>query len=306
VRWAPKPFITTIVVEDDETLHDVGSFDDGRTTFNACDAGSDGDIFMVVATEDSSNYFTDLHLYASRIGVVSAGPLEIDSVRTERQLEYDNYPLFLGATPPGQDIGQFDATSGLYDGGADFGPDSIHVFFREAESMTAWQDFGGTNTGYAFRTREYNTDSTAATFGEDFAPNAGAGAIFRLPFDIDLPFVDPNTGDDAENFEFAVCENTVGVWFTELQHIYYQECSGGSNNNSDSVGWRTTDGINGDPALVDDDNEVQLDNQQIDDFCVRSCTCCDLDGATVFWHKELDDDAGDERLQTRTRSGDSN
>lgn len=294
-------FRTAFWTEDDEFYHNVaGLVNNGRTTFNACDAGQDGDIFYVVGAETSGSAgWTDNHLFVGRVGVTAGATLEIDSQRTDRQVTWDNWPLMLIATPAGSGIAGWNTDDSQYDNGANFGPELIHVLFQEAESATAWWDFEGTQTGYAARTRVYSTGGDTAAFSGNFQPTA-ATSVFLPPFDLDLPHVNPDTNDDFDNLEIARDGNTVGIWFTELQHIYYQEFSGSSNNNG--IGWRSLDGVNGDPALVDDDSDVELDDDQIDEFCVRSCTCNDLSGAFVFWHKEFDDDNGNERLQVRVRN----
>lgn len=291
------------LTEDDETYHDnYNGVNDSRTTFNVTDAGADGDLFAVWTAETGGGVgWTDNHFFAARTGVTAGSALEVDSQLIERQVRYDSRRLTLVATPPGEEIAQWNFDDAQYNSGAHFGPSYIHFFFQEAESMTAWENFGGTSTGRAVRTRVYRTDHSEPTFGANMSPSADA-ADFRPPFDLDIPFVDPTTTFDATRFQFAVCGNQVGTWFAELGHIYYQEFNPGNDDN-DSVGWLTVDGFNGDPQLVDDDSPVEVDDtfDPIEEFCVRSCTCCDLTGAMIFWVKELDDDTGNERLQVRVR-----
>lgn len=274
----------------------IGNYGLDLNAFNATDAGQDGDIFYAFLFDDISvDGISDVFLAAGRFGVTASAPIRVDSGVSYRQDELGgSQQLLMISTPPGQDIGQFNLGDGNYDSGADHGPSRIHLVFREAETNSTPVSTGGnTTTGYALRTREYRTDDPSGTFGDDFIPNAGTA--FAKPFDLDLPFLDPNTGDDAELVGFQVCDDSVAIEFAEAGHVYYQEFNANSNDN---VGWRVSSDDVSDPALIDDDGG-ELINGEVD-ICSFSCTCCDLDGTAIFWVKALNVTGGDiDRLQVR-------
>jgi len=267
----------------------------GHPTFNASDAGQDGDILYVFTYDDNdTNGLSDTYIAAGRFGTTAFAPIEMGSGILERHAQYDGDPLELVATPRGTEIGAWDVTNSQYDGGAHHGAEFVHLFFREAE--TASYPFGGPNTetGWAFRTRVYNTDDSGTSFGDDFTPNAGGA--FRKPFDLDLPFIDPDDFDDAEPLTYLLCDNTVVVIFEQNGHLYYQEGNPGDNSD-DQTGWREEAIGVSDPALIDDDTPELL--AFFEDICTRSCTCCDIDTAAIFWVKNLDDGSSVDRLQVR-------
>lgn len=262
--------------------------------FRATDSGEDGFIFASYGDDVDGTATDDIRWFAERTGVANpSATTEIDSAVTFRSF---GTPFFedieLIGTPRGSEIGQFDAID-LNDSDArPHGNEQIHVFFREPEGT---EDDGMDD---AYRTRVYHVGADSLTFGEDFSPNAGAGVLYEFPFDLDLPFINPSNG--ASEVATAVGGSTVGVWFEELGHLYYQEYNG---SNGDEVGWRNIDGES-DPALIDDDTDIEIDNVQR--FFTRQCVCDDLEGAMIFWTKQLDDNSNSERLQVRVRSGDSN
>lgn len=292
-----------LIDEDCSGFHNINSsVNVSHLTFNATDAGQDGDIFYAMTwDENDTNGISDVFISAGRYGVTAASPTVIGSGIFQRQAAYGGeQSLDLVSTPAGADIGQFDVVGGSYDGGAHHGPEFVHIFFREAE--TSSEPFSAdTETGWAFRTRVYNTGDVGSTFGDDFVPNAGS--IFRKPFDLDLPFIDPDTFDDAEPITYLVCENTVVVIFEQNGHLYYQEGNPGSNSD-EATGWREEALGVSDPALIDDDTTELL--AFFEEVCSMACTCCDIENAAIFWVKNLDDGSGVDRLQVRVINGSNN
>lgn len=64
--------------------------------------------------------------------------------------------------------------------------------------------------------------------------------------------------------------------------------------------WLNSDGVS-DPILVDDDSpENAVTTGRF--FVFRTCTCDDLEGAIIFWGKDLDGVAGETRFQVRVRN----
>jgi hypothetical protein len=291
---------TLLIDEDVSGYHSFSFTVDAHLTFNATDAGQDGDFLYTFTYDDNDvNGLSDTYVAVGRIGVTSAAPIELGSGVFERHAAYADFsrPLEMVATPPGTDIGAWDVSNSQYDGAAHHGAEFVHCFFGEAETSSYPFSGPNTTTGWALRTRVYDTDLSGGTFGDDFTPNAGTA--FIKPFDIDLPFTDPDTSDDADVESVLICENRVGIVFTENEHLYWQECTPGG----DSVGWRVEEGSDeltdsiSDPALIDDDNSIQLES--VIDVCSPSCTCCDLPGTAIFWTKVLDDNNNDSRLQVR-------
>ncbi|NUN50084.1 MAG: hypothetical protein HUU15_14745, partial [Candidatus Brocadiae bacterium] len=260
------------------------------TIFNAADAGHDGEIFTVYREDyDGTALGIDYRLTVEVSGP-SGGIVELTSGFSFREFTMMEA---LVCTPAGDNIGVFDVVDLNEDPDRSHGAEEIHVLFRESESHQA------SGLGQALRTRVYRTDHDDATFGEQFTPIAAAGT-FELPFDLDLPFVDPSTSRDASVVGIAVDGDTVGVWFTELSRVYYQEYDG-NGGNSDDVRWLHDDGES-DPLLVDDDNDEEI--QGFTFFVTRSCTCETLRGAMVFWTKAFGSGSGggfSERLQVRVR-----
>ena len=274
--------------------------------FNATDAGQDGDFLYAFLQDDNeSNGFNDVYVRSGRAGVTAAAPIFVGSGIFERHSAHpfwDDQELAFIATPPGTGMGYWNVDSAQYDDGAHHGAQFVHLVFREAETSSYLLSTPNTTTGWALRTRTYNTSLGGGTFGDDFTPNAGTA--FRKPFDLDLPFVDPDTYDDAEILDVMICDNTVVLIFEEAGHIYYQECNPGDGGDDDQPGWLQEAAGVSNPALVDDDTtELVL---YFEEICVRNCTCCTIDGAAIFWVKNLDDGASNDRLQVRVINGDSN
>lgn len=293
----------TLLIDEDVTgYHGVvtGFINASHGTFNATDAGQDGDFIYVFTYDDNeTNALSDTYIAAGRVGVTSAAPVEIGSGISERHALYNGAPLALVATPPGSDIGAWDVDSVAYDDGAHHGSEFVHLIFLEAETASVPLAGPNTVTGWALRTRTYNTDLSGGTFGDDFTPNAGTA--FRKPFDLDLPFMDPKTDVDANLMSIQVCENSVALVFTEAGHVYYQECNPDSGD-EDQPGWRQEAPGVSDPALVDDDTSELLVSFQ--GVFVPGCTCCTIQGAAIFWVKNLDDGSSNDRLQVRVVDGD--
>ncbi len=293
---------TLLVDEEVNSYHGIipGFINASRSTFNATDAGQDGDFVYAFTYDDSEvpSGLSDTYIAMGRVGVTAASPIEVGSGISERHVQYNGDPLWLIATPPGTEIGAWNVDSAEYDGGAHHGAEFVHLVFREAETASVPLTGPNTDTGWALRTRTYHTDLSGGTFGDDFTPNAGTA--FRKPFDIDLPFIDPGTAVDAEVMDVLVCDNTVVLIFTEAGHVYYQECNPGDGGD-DETGWRQEAPGVSDPALVDDDTPELL--LSFEEVCTRSCTCCTIEGAAIFWVKNLDDGSSNDRLQVRVING---
>lgn len=266
--------------------------EDGGFGFNMTDSGEDGYLFAAYQDDVDGTGIYDGRVFAERTGIDNpAGTSEIDSGVSFRSIgTFISLPFI--STPRGSDIGQYDAIDAEDDGARIHGNENIHVWFYEPEGT---EDDG---MGDAIRTRVYHVGSDNSTFGEDFVPSAGAGALYEFMFDLDLPFINPSNG--ASDIAYAVDGDTVGFWYEELGHIYYQEYN---DNSQDDLGWRNDDGES-DPALVDDDTAIEVDN--VERFFTYSCVCDDLNGAMIFWTKQLDDNSNSERLQVRIRNSDNN
>ncbi len=297
----------SLVVSEEVTGFHSSFFpvNEDRGTFNATDAGRDGDILYAFLYDDNdTDGLTDTYIAAGRSGVTAAAPVEVGSGIGQRHAAHpfwDDQELMLVATPAGTDIGAWNLDSSEYEASAHHGAEFVHVIFREAETASIPLTTPNTETGWALRTRTYSTDLSGGTFGDDFTPNAGTA--FAKPFDIDLPFIDPDDFDDAEVMDVLVCDNTVVLIFTEAGHVYYQECNPGDGD-ADQPGWRQEAAGVSDPALVDDDTTELL--SYFEGVCVRTCTCCTIEGAAIFWVKNLDDGSSIERLQARVINGGSN
>lgn len=281
--------VTTPYYTFDDT--NVQSWDrfpaDVRRDFNATDAGSNGDVFIAYREDIGFPVYDDDRLFAQRLGGAS-GFSEIDMFDSNFQVR-GFMELTLIGTPRGSDIGEYNDVDAEDSESRPHGFSNVHVIFGEYETG----EYG--SNGYALRTRQYRTD-TSRPFLDAFVPSI-AGGSFERPFDLDLPFIDPS--DDAQIQGWGVSGDTVGIWFSEIDHMYYQEFS--ENGDDDSVGWLNNEGQSN-PYLVDDDNSETMNDWGW--FFTRSCTCDTLDGAMVFWTKYYMFGSY-ERLQVRVR-GDGN
>ncbi|MBI2919516.1 MAG: hypothetical protein HYY18_00360 [Planctomycetes bacterium] len=107
---------------------------------------------------------------------------------------------------------------------------------------------------------------------------------------------------DADVIAIDTHDLTVGVWFMEEFHLYYQQFDV-SNENDDGIGWNHENGASA-PFLIDDDNDEEV--FAFVRFRRRSDTCDALEGATIFWTRQFGSGSGggfSERLQVRVRSG---
>lgn len=263
--------------------------------FGATDGGHNGDPIYYYIHDVDGTATDDFRLFAERDGTVFPGVAEIDSFVFFRQTFAQDINIL--ATPHGTNIGQFDATSGNYDGSA-FHPNSfVHVF--------TFENAVHENDGYApeIRTRQFNCADSGTVFTESFVPSVGT--FFQDPFQISLS--DTNDGFGPNIFGDAQTGDTLGIWFSESKHIYYQEC----NANGSNVGWRIVDNDNnnsltpaGDPALVDDaaDSSSGLFTGPIT-VATRECVCDDLGCAMVFWTGSQDIIGDDVRIHVRVLTG---
>jgi hypothetical protein len=281
--------MTTSLFETfDEFEIDFGRFNDEGENMNSTDGGNDGGL-VVAWREDISSVDDDDRMFAERTGL-GAGFAEIGSAVTFRQAT-GNEEVHMIGTPRGSEIGEFNDADAEDDDERPHGFSNVHIIFREDESTE------DSSNGNALRTRQVIADEDVA-FADSFIPSV-AGGTFESPFDLDLPFVDPTSSFDADVEGVAVEGDTVGLWFTEQQHLYYQEFGG--DNDNDEVGWLHDDGQSN-PILVDDDNDEELDDFEL--FGTRSCVCDDLACATVFWTKTYGSGGGGGqtiRLQVRVR-----
>jgi hypothetical protein len=255
-----------------------------RADFNAVDAGFDGEVLAVYRQDVGGAAADDFRVVAERTGS-GAGIVEIDSAVAFRQTTpVPGTPILLVGTPPGEEIG------GFGDPERSHGFEIVHVLFRETESSET------SGLGFALRTRAYVADADDALL-DSFVPSA-SGADFQPPFDLDLTGVDPSAATDAEVVGVGVSGHTVGLWFTELGHLWYQQYSGGAEDGE--IGWYDVDGAS-DPILVDDDSAKELN--AFEGFYAKTCGCETLGCAVTFWSKSFDSGAGGStvRLQARVR-----
>jgi len=269
----------------------AGRINNERLNFNATDSGEGGNVFTVYREDVGGVAADDFRLWSEANGL-NAGRIEIDSAVDYRQVPSQG--LKLVSTPAGSEIGRYDTAGGVDSDARPHAAGTIHVFFAENKT-TETSGFGN-----ALRTRRWSTDTDlGAAYGDRFFPVATAGPTFGTPFDLDLPALDPPAATDAGVVGVAECGDQVGIWFTELGHLYYQEFNASSGN---ELGWYNVGGAS-DPKLVDDDNDEAID--AFVDFCAPTGSCCNLEGTLVFWTKSYGSlGAVTSRLQVRVRSGD--
>jgi hypothetical protein len=284
------PVVTTSLLEvDDQYVYSLGNLvNDAGFAYKITDSGEGGNVFAVYNADVDPTSGTDIRVFSERTGL-SAGAGPIDSNEPFREAGFQDFTLI--ATPAGQDIGVFDPVAMQDSEFRPHGSQLIHVLFREQKSSKA------SGLGFALRTRVFDTSDNGLSFGDSFFP--GAGTAFVKPFDLDLPLVDPGLAEDAELRGIAVDGFTVGIWYTELGHIYYQEYNPDVN-----FGWVTTDGVSN-PLLVDDDTNAETSSNEPVGFfylfVTSTCSCSDLHGATVFYSKTADDFSSAERIHVRSR-----
>lgn len=272
---------------------------DHRSTFNATDAGSDGDVLCAYVRDgDGVDGPDEQYLFAQRVGLTSGAAVEIGSRTGKRQVSRSGR-IRLVATPPGETLGAWDEDEGAYEVGAHHGAEFIHVLFHESETGAITDlpgSLGSSLSGFALRTRTYRCEGAGSSVGEDFTPSAGAS--FSVPFDIDLPFVDPESTDQCTVFHVGRCGNSVAIVFQELGHLYYQECNP-EDGDENLTGWRQGSPGVSDPALVDDDMTEPVYGTEL--VAPPHGACCDIDGTAIFWNKEMsmDDSITLNRLQVR-------
>ncbi len=289
----PGVAVTTFETFEDTEMA-LSGFDqpgEGRR-FAATDAGEGGEALCAYRKDIDGTAGTDYRAFARRTGSGSAA-VEIDSASTDRQVVPASIRLV--GTPAGDEIGTYDPATGEDSAARPHGWTRIHVLFFESNTSE------NSGQGYALRTRVYLADADSSVpMGDRFSPSAGTG--FAAPAEISLPFGDPDVNLDAEVRGFGTAGDTVGVWFTEQGHLYYQEYAD-DRRDEGSSGWIEAEGV-ADPALVDDDSAVEL-AQPIPKVAIFSptCTCDTLHGAIAFWVKVLDPISGHPRLQVRVRDG---
>jgi hypothetical protein len=288
------PTILTGVLEtDDFPVYSLApAVNDDGFEYRITDSGEGGNVFAVYNADVDPTSGTDIRVFAERTGIgTGSGP--IDSNVTFREAGHQAFRFV--CTPPGSEIGVFDQLTGEDDPDRAHGNEHIHVIFREQESSES------SGAGLALRTRMFRTEDDGLFFGDNFSPNAGTAFVF--PFDLDLPFIDPATTEDAELVGTGVEGDTVGLFFLETGYIYYQEYSTPENDPFD-IGWLNEDGAST-PHLVDDDSDSETSSAEpvgfFQGFFARTCTCENLSGATVFYTKTADDFSSAERLHVRTR-----
>lgn len=283
----PVPAATVSLFETftNGLLTDLNTMNNLYSDFIFTDAGANGDIVAAYVSDVDPTAALDLRLFSRRNGT-GAGVVEIDSSTPVRQVITQN--LRVAVTPPGSSIGVFDLASAEDSPDRPHAASFVHFIFEEANST---EDSG---LGQALRTRRFNASDTSTTFAESFVPSAGTA--FASPFQLSLPFVDPKDGSDARFVGMAISGDSVGVWFQELGHAYYQEVQ--DPGDGESTGWRVADGVT-DPALVDDDSETEIFS--VEGLYVYPCTCETLGGAILVWLKIFDVFHPNPRLQVRVR-----
>ncbi|MCC6740073.1 MAG: hypothetical protein IT452_13585 [Planctomycetia bacterium] len=289
-----------IVRDDAMGIHqDPGQADinETRTTFNAVDAGADGDVLYVFVRDgDGTDGPDEQYLWAGRLGVTSRAPVEIGS-RTDHRQVARSFPIALVATPAGRDIGGWDPDSADWDDQAAHGAEWVHVIFRESKVSSLYDvpgSLGSTIDGYGLRTRTFRCPEASASLGDDFVPPAGTG--FHVPFDLDLPFVNISGASGPVIHSIFTEEDSVAVIFEELGHLYFQECNPGDGDDG-LTGWRqSTPGVS-DPALVDDDHAELVYGTEL--VARPSCACDGFENTVIVWEKYFDVDGYEARLQLR-------
>ncbi len=291
-----SPVSPTVVVTTLETFEDgemaMSGFEqpgEGKR-FAATDAGEGGEALCAYRKDIDGTAGTDYRAFARVTGSGSAA-VEIDSATAEKQVIPASIRLV--GTPAGEEIGTYDPASGEDSEARPHGWSRVHVMFFESNTSE------NSGQGYALRTRVYLADSDASTaMGDRFSPSAGAA--FAVPAEISLPYGDPDVNFDAELRGFAKAGDMAGVWFTEQGHVYYQEYTDDRRDDGAS-GWIESDGVS-DPALVDDDSVVELEQPFARTAVFApTCGCETLHGAMTFWVKVLDAANGHPRLQVRVR-----
>jgi hypothetical protein len=267
------------------TQTDLYTVNVNNVSFIFADAGSDGDIVAAYISDVDPTSGLDFRILARRNGT-GAGVVEIDSTTSIRQTPPQS--LRIAVTPPGTDIGRFDLSSGSDSSDRPHAAQHVHFLFRESNST---EDSGN---GLALRTRRYHAGDGSVSFTESFTPSVGG--TFAEPFQLCLPFVDPSSSGDANLVGIGISGDRVGVWFQELGHAYYQECT--DPGDDDDTGWRVADGVS-DPALIDDDSETELSNTPV--LTVMTCGCDTLSHAVLTWLKVFDVLRPNKRLQVRVR-----
>ncbi len=262
---------------------------DAGQEYRIIDSGEGGNVFAVYNIDIDATGSSDIRVHARRTGL-AAGSGPVDSNVDFREAGHQNFTLI--GTPAGESIGLFDPVSDEDSGDRPHGFSRIHLFFREQKTSVA------AGTGMALRTRAFDTSDNGLTFGNSFTPNAGDS--FADPFDLDLPLIDPAASEDAEVRGITVEEDSVGVFFTETGHIWYQEF----HDNGAALGWINDTGVST-PLLVDDDVTAESESDDtiasFELFVTRTGTCSTLHGATVFFTKIADDGTFNERLRVRIR-----
>ncbi|NUN49379.1 MAG: hypothetical protein HUU15_11185 [Candidatus Brocadiae bacterium] len=264
----------------------LGSFVQGGdlSPFSATDAGGNGEALCVYRRDIDPSAAVDYRAFARVTGAGSA-EVEIDSRDPVRQ---SPGAFRLIGTPSGSETGLYDPATGDDSDDRPHGWTRVDVLFFESNTTET------SGHGFALRARAFLADSESTLpLGDRFAPPAGGG--FLPPVELSLPWGDPDLGLDPRLVGTATAGDTVGVWFTEQGHLYYQESDGDGR-------WRERDGVS-DPALVDDDTAVEVPAapSPLPGFFASTCTCDRLRGAMVFWLKELDGASGHARIQVRVR-----
>jgi hypothetical protein len=277
---AVAPFETFLETE----LFTWFSADDSPLGFVAADSGDDGHVvafyFRTVSTSPA-----DVRVFARRSGP-GAGVVEIGSAGGSKQGTSAADFMRVAVTPPGEDIGRFDPSTGDTDGERAHPASAVHVFFHESKIHV--------NDGYfhAIRTRRFEPGTDA--LAESFVPSAGAEFLPPFQIDIDVPWFSPFLAPTIP--EPVVSGDRVGLWFLDHDHIYYQEF----DPDGDELGWSHDDGAP-DPFLVDDDTAETV--VVFYGVALPSCGCDTLEGAIGFWLKQFSG-SGSLRLQCRVRNGD--
>lgn len=247
--------------------------------FAAADAGSGGDAIAFYRADVDGTAGTDYRLFARRVGPAPA-TVEIGSAVDGRQVPDQDFSVVV--TPAGGEIGTFDFASGEDSPDRPHAARDVHLLFLE-DRFTATP-----GVGPALRTRVFSGEADpVAPLGDAFAPPVG-----QPPFDLDLPGIAPGPLQSPVLIGAGRDGGSVGVWFRETGHFFYQEFDPGDR------AWRTSEGV-GDPALIDDDTPVEAEPQSL--FVLHPEGCRSFHGAALFWGKDLDGSGTSYRLQVRIR-----
>jgi len=188
----------------------------------------------------ATNNITDLGLFAwedgEEVQVSTVGPRQ----------DWDQFTALLDVVQVAVDE---NATSNPNHGGS-----RVHVLWLESRA----DDFGSGNVvdGIRLMTRSYeksqinDNDSSNDTLEVRFTPDTTEDPVqIDNPIDGDLLDTQAGTSGGSQVYATARGGSTVGLYFTEDEHVYFTDTT------TDALGWDTTAGVSA-PQLVDNDDTL--------------------------------------------------